>query len=91
MQENLTYIEAKKFAASLRFGDVVENFHASEDNPQRKGVFVTCCRYTSRRCMKFTDTKGKFWHIPISSQIRVKKYGNIINSELLNLFNEYTI
>lgn len=41
----------------MKFGDIVENGWASEDNPRRKGVFVR----TKEKGYEMTNMKGDFW------------------------------
>lgn len=51
-----------------RFGDIIENGWASEDNPTRAGFFVREGRRTGRmnagRYYEVTDGAGKFWELP---------------------------
>lgn len=52
---------------TARFGDVVENGWASEDNPTRRGYFVRLGWRTGKmnagRYWEITDRKGKFWEL----------------------------
>ena len=67
---------------TFKFGDVVENGWASEDNPTRTGVFV---RKGSREgtmnagpYIRLTDMKGKFWESPIGPCHRLKVIGSVL-------------
>lgn len=53
--------------AKPRFGDLVENGWASEENPTRRGFFVREIRNGARRTWEITDGKGKFWRCPLDS------------------------
>jgi hypothetical protein len=50
-----------------KFGDLVENGWASEENPTRKGFFVREAKRTGKlnagRYWEITDGKGKFWEL----------------------------
>lgn len=58
-----------------RFGDIIENGWASEDNPTRRGFFVREGRRTGRmnagRYFEATDGAGKFWELPIDRDHKV--------------------
>lgn len=45
----------------FKFGDIVINEYASENNPHRESIFV---RYHTGGDMQFTDMKGNFWCTP---------------------------
>lgn len=56
----------------LVFGKtIIRSKYASEDNPQREGVFVETVRRKGRMnpgiYLRVTDTKGKFWEYPVDS------------------------
>lgn len=53
--------------AKPRFGDLVENGWASEENPTRRGFFVREIRNGARRTWEITDGNGKFWRCPLDS------------------------
>lgn len=57
--------------ARPRFGDLVENGWASEENPTRRGFFVREGKRTGRMnagtYWEITDGKGKFWECPLSA------------------------
>ena len=60
---------------SPRFGDIIENGWASEENPTRVGLFVREGRRTGRmnagRYFEVTDGKGKFWELPAFGDHRI--------------------
>jgi len=57
--------------AKPRFGDLVENGWASEENPTRRGFFVREGKRTGRMnagtYWEITDGKGKFWECPLGA------------------------
>lgn len=44
-----------------KFGDMVENGWASENNPRRVGIFVRKKVSQNMPCWELTDGKGDFW------------------------------
>jgi hypothetical protein len=42
----------------MKFGDIIVNGYASENNPRKQGVFVK----QSNRSIQLTDMKGLFWY-----------------------------
>ena len=61
---------------SFKFGDILENGWASEDNPTRFGIFV---RKVSKG-YELTDGKGKFW-IQGKSDHKLKVLGSVLKTE----------
>lgn len=61
--------------ATARFGDVIENGWASEDNPQRYGYlvgrFTRAGRMNSGRHVRLTDGKGSTWEHPLHGEHRL--------------------
>lgn len=58
----------------LRFGDIVVNHWASEQNPHRVGIFVKIERYS----LLVTDMKGAFWYPAFDHRAKIEIIGNII-------------
>lgn len=58
-----------------RFGDIITNGWASEDNPTRVGLFVREGRRTGRmnpgRYFEVTDGEGKFWELPLGRDHKI--------------------
>lgn len=58
-----------------KFGDLIENGYASEDNPTRRGYFVRAFRRTGKLnaglTWEVTDRKGKFWTLPVHGNDRL--------------------
>lgn len=48
----------EKTKYNFKFGDIIENHYASEDNPRRIGIFV---KKSSKGNFEMTDGKGSFW------------------------------
>jgi len=71
---------ANAIIKSLRFGEtVIENPWASDDNPQKRGVYVRTHHKRGRLnpgiWVELTDGEGHFWQIPIES-VKVVKRGD---------------
>ncbi|MDQ0062346.1 hypothetical protein [Paenibacillus harenae] len=58
----------------FKFGDVIENGHASLDNPRRKGIFV---KKNSKGHYEMTDGKGSFWLNAYDNE-QLKKIGSVV-------------
>lgn len=58
----------------FKFGDVVENGWASEDNPTRVGVVVE----KTGGHVRLTDMKGKFWESPTLVGHKLKVIGSVL-------------
>jgi len=65
--------ECKDASPSLKFGDIVKNEWASEDNPQRIGILVR----SSGRMISCTDGKGHFWEFNNDKHSRLIKIGSL--------------
>jgi len=61
---------------NLKFGDIVENFHASLDNPHRVGVFVK----KKDKTILVSDMKGDFWEILFDGESKIKFIGTVLKS-----------
>ena len=57
----------KPTVTTPKFGDVLDNPHASDRNPTKRGVFVRQFKRTGKMnpgtIWEFTDGKGNFWEI----------------------------
>ncbi|MGG3504703.1 hypothetical protein ABES58_04380 [Paenibacillus lautus] len=60
---------------NFKFGDLIENHYASEDNPRRIGIFV---KKDSNGHFEMTDGKGKFW-LSANDNDKLVKVGSIIS------------
>jgi hypothetical protein len=58
----------------FKFGDIIVNHHASEDNPHRKGVFVNYDKNT----IVLTDMKGDFWFPLLDNDAILEKVGSVL-------------
>jgi hypothetical protein len=58
----------------MKFGDIVINHWASEDNPRRKGIFIRKKTDT----IELTDGKGKFWKTYNDKKSRLEIVGNVL-------------
>jgi hypothetical protein len=52
----------------LKFGDLIENGWASEDNPHRTGYFVEhkwikTGKHSRSKLLRLTNRKGDFWEV----------------------------
>jgi hypothetical protein len=67
---------------TLGFGDIIENGHASEDNPRRVSIVVRV-REHSINC-----TNGvEFWDLVFSMLSRIKIHGNTLNDNYEKIKN----
>lgn len=64
----------KHFKETLKFGDVIENGYASEDNPRRTAIVVKA-RGHSINC---TDGNGDFWDLLFDAQSKIKLHGTAL-------------
>lgn len=60
----------------LKFGDIIENGWASEDNPARIGIFVK----KVSKGYECTNGKGKFWVVS-KDNARITILGNALKNE----------
>lgn len=63
------------FKKVLKFGDVIENGWAGENNPNKFGIVVKA-RGHSINC---TDGKGRFWDLVFDFSTKIKIHGNCLN------------
>lgn len=64
----------------LKFGDIIENGHASENNPRRFGIVVKPRAYS----IQLTDTVD-FWDLVFDSNSKIKIHGNVLNDNYENI------
>lgn len=67
----------------LRFGDIIENGHASERNPTKFGIVVKA-RGHSINC---TDGEGKFWDLCFDYGTKIKIHGSVLKDDYKTLIN----
>ncbi len=60
---------------TLRFGDIIENGHASEDNPRRIAIVVKPRKHS----INCTDGKDDYWDLVFTMLSRIKVLGNALN------------
>ncbi len=65
-----------EFDTRFKFGDIVENYWASESNPHRKGIVV---RVTSK-ILHLTDGKGDFWSLIKDKTSKTKIIGSALSA-----------
>lgn len=65
------YEQLKK---TLKFGDIIENGHASEDNPRRISIVVKARKH-SINCTDGND----YWDLVFTMLSRIKVLGNALN------------
>jgi DNA-binding XRE family transcriptional regulator len=58
---------------NFRFGDIIENGYASNDNPTRIGIFIKL----GSKGYECTNGKGRFWTIPTDND-KLKHLGNTL-------------
>ena len=78
-EEGLDY-----FRKTLKFGDIIENGWASEQNPNKFGIVVKA-REHSINC---TDGKGRFWDLLFYTGTKIKTHGNVLNDNYGKVKNE---
>lgn len=66
----------------FEFGDLIENYYASEDSPRRKGIFV---RKNSKGHIELTDGKGAFWLGARENELLVKVGSVLVGSDPIPL------
>lgn len=66
----------KHLRATLKFGDIIVNHWASDNNPNKKGVFV---RFHYRSII-VTDMYGNFWEPSFDHKSKIEIIGTVINS-----------
>jgi|GEM_PF-4414817 len=59
---------------TFKFGDIIENHYASEDNPRRKAIFI---KKNSKGLLEMTDGKGSFWFSAADNE-KLVKIGSVI-------------
>lgn len=63
----------REFKKQLKFGTVVRNGWASEDNPQRDGIFIGFVLRQGRQCPQFTNESAtERWEIHFDKQSKFK-------------------
>lgn len=75
----------------FKFGDIVENGWASEDNPTRKGVVVkrgvTKGRLNPGPFVQLTDMKGEFWECGAGKDHKLSVVGSVLPDKALEADN----
>lgn len=61
----------------FKFGDVIENHWASQDNPRRIGIYV---KRTTKGDYEMTDGKGSFWRGAKDNE-KLVKVGSVIKED----------
>lgn len=67
----------------LKFGDLVENYHANETNPHRTGIFIKYVRGYGRDTLRLTDGHGDFWNLLNDKHAKTVKIGSVIKPGVL--------
>lgn len=68
---------------SLKFGDIIENGWASENNPNKFGIVVKA-RLHSINC---TDGGNRFWDLILDHVSKIKVRGNTLNDNYEKIKN----
>lgn len=74
------YEQLKK---TLKFGDIIENGHASEDNPRRIAIVVKSRKHS----INCTDGKDDYWDLVFTMISRIKVIGSVLNDNYEKLIN----
>lgn len=64
----------KQLRKTLKFGDIVVNHWASENNPNRKGIFVS----HKSKSLYVTDMNGNFWTPAFDSHSKIEIIGSVL-------------
>lgn len=71
MKKNKQWIDIKP-----KFGDILENSWASENNPHRVGVYIKTNNHTGRcnpgKHFYLTDMNGSFWELKHDKESKTK-------------------
>lgn len=71
----------KSFKSKVMVGDLICNHWASEQNPQRVGIFIGFVTRQGMKCVELTDEKGsKRWHPIFDRTAKLEIIGSIRNS-----------
>jgi hypothetical protein len=70
-------MEIEKYVINFKFGDVVLNHYAGENNPHRIGVFVKYCIRQRGKAIELTNMKGDFWYLFRDKDSRNEIIGSI--------------
>ena len=82
MENELGTEGIKALKKEIKFGDVIINHFASEDNPTREGVFIRHIRRQKTPCIQVTDTKGKFWELFFDKGCKIEIIGNLLKEKV---------
>lgn len=79
--------EKAKHTPKLKFGDIVENGWASEDNPIRTGIFIRFRKIPHGQMnagyqASLTDGKGRFWETSAGKENKLRKIGSCMAYEI---------
>lgn len=70
---------------NLKFGDLIENGWASDDNPTKRGYFVrrgiNSGRVNSGPYIEVTDGRGKFWRLIPKGDHKITKIADAALSQ----------
>jgi hypothetical protein len=71
------------YKKTLKFGDIIENGHASTRNPQRFGIVVKA-RGHSINC---TDGDGRFWDLCFDFGTKIMIHGSVLVDDFKSVIN----
>lgn len=60
---------------NMKFGDIIVNGWASEDNPHRVGIFVK----SNGKTIHLTDGKGNFWDTLNDKEAKLNVIGSALS------------
>lgn len=68
---------------TLKFGDIIENGFASEDNPRRISIVVKARKHS----INCTNGKDDYWDLVFTMLSRIKVLGNALNDNYEKIKN----
>lgn len=68
---------------TLKFGDIIENGLASEDNPRRIAIVVKPRKHS----INCTNGKDDYWDLVFTMLSRIKVHGNTLNDNYEKIKN----
>jgi len=69
----------KLFKKTVRFGDIIVNYWASEDKPCRKGVFIKFHTVMGMSGIQCRNDNGDFYTLIFNEESKLKIIGTILN------------
>lgn len=69
----------KHYRNNWKFGDVIENGHASEENPHRFGFVIE----VNVKTIQLTDGDGAFWKLIFDPTSKIKYHANALSEWFL--------